>query len=86
MNGPCVQDWVEKTLLPSLDHLSCIVMDNASYHNAISIEDKIPTSASTKEEIRTWLRRENIQHSERHLKPRLSHLKVLTQEALSMWT
>ena len=71
MNGQCFAEWMEHSLLPSLDHPSCIVMDNASYHNFVSPEDKIPTSASTKEEIRTWLQKENIQHSDRHLKPEL---------------
>jgi transposase len=71
MNSSIFREWMEKDLLPSLDRPSCVVMDNASYHNTVAITDRIPTSSSTKNEIKQWLIKENIQHSELHLKPEL---------------
>lgn len=55
MNGRIFRDWIENTLLPILDRPSCLVMDNASYHNVVAQEDKVPNSSSTKDEIKTWL-------------------------------
>jgi transposase len=49
MNGQMSRHWMENNLLPILDRPSCLVMDNASYHNAVSEEDKVPTASNTKD-------------------------------------
>ena len=74
MNGQIFRDWIVNTLLPTLDRPSCLVMDNASYHNVLAQEDKAPTSASTKDEIRRWLVNENIFADNSYLKPELLQL------------
>ena len=74
MNGVVFKEWMEQTLLPRLDRPSCIVMDNASYHNTVSHNDRIPTSASKKEEIQAWLVKENLSFPTAALKPELLSL------------
>jgi predicted O-methyltransferase YrrM len=49
MNSTVFKEWF-KRVLPTLEENSVIVMDNASYHSR-KIE-KIPTSATRKNEIR----------------------------------
>lgn len=71
MNGQIFRKWIEETVIPSLDVPSCLVMDNAAYHNAVATEDKIPTSSSTKDEIKIWLTKEHIPFTEMHMKPEL---------------
>jgi hypothetical protein len=39
MNGHIFRDRLGNTILPTLDRPSCLVMDNASYHNVIAQED-----------------------------------------------
>lgn len=80
MNGHIFREWIENTLLPSLDRPSCLVMDNASYHNAVTEEDKIPTSSSTKDVIKIWLRKEGIPFNEGFLKPELLSLVKKSQK------
>lgn len=48
MNGVVFSNWLLKTVIPSLDRPSCLVMDNASYHNIVDGEDKTPTASTTK--------------------------------------
>ena len=55
MNGDIFKHWMENDLLPALDRPSCLVMDNASYHNVVDDEDKHPTTASRKAVIAGWL-------------------------------
>jgi transposase len=74
MNGQIFREWMENTVLPSLNQPSCIVMDNASYHNVLTQEDKIPTSASKKDVIQTWLTKEHIPFNPMSLKPELLSL------------
>jgi hypothetical protein len=57
MNGHIFRKWIEETVIPLLDVPSCLVIDNAVYHNAVFPEDKVPTSSSTKDEIKMWLKR-----------------------------
>jgi transposase len=78
INGNVFRDWMESTLLPILNRPSCIVMDNASYHNVVAPEDKIPTTSSTKDAIRTWLRNENVNFD--YLKPELLQLVKQTNK------
>uniref|UniRef100_A0A0B7BGD8 Tc1-like transposase DDE domain-containing protein n=1 Tax=Arion vulgaris TaxID=1028688 RepID=A0A0B7BGD8_9EUPU len=77
MNACIFRDWLENTVLPILDKPSCIVMDNASYHNVVALEDKIPISSSTKEEMKTWLVKENVNFDNNCLKPEL--LQIVRQ-------
>lgn len=74
MNSHMFRDWIKDTLLPLLDRPSCLIMDNASYHNKVAQEDKVPTSSSTKAEIKIWLTREQIQFNDMYLKPELLSL------------
>ena len=72
MNGPVFKQQLQGKILPSLDRPSCLVMNNASsYHNVVSViqEDKLPTSPSTKREIKEWLQTKNIHVTS--LKPEL---------------
>jgi hypothetical protein len=57
MNGHIFRKWIEETVIPSLDVPSCLVMNNADYHNAVATEDKIPISSSTKDEIKMLLKK-----------------------------
>lgn len=77
MNACIFRDWLENTVLTILDKPSCIVMDNASYHNVVALEDKIPISSSTKEEMKTWLIKENVTFDNNCLKPEL--LQIVRQ-------
>jgi transposase len=80
MNGHIFRDWIENTLLPTLDRPSCLVMDNASYHNVVAQEDKVPTASSTKGQIRTWLVKENVRFDDTYLKPELLQLVRQTKK------
>lgn len=80
MNGQIFREWIEKTILPSLDRPSCLIMDNASYHNVVAQEDKVPTSSSKKDAIQMWLRKEHIPFSEMCLKPELLSLVKQTHK------
>jgi transposase len=79
MNGHKFREWMEQTVLPLLDRPSCLIMDNASYHNVISQEDKIPTSSSTKDAIKSWLTKEHIPFNNMCLKPELLSLVKQTR-------
>jgi transposase len=83
MNGVIFRNWLANTLLPALDRPSCIVMDNASYHNVVAHEDKIPTSSSTKQEIMAWLAKENISFCSNTFKPELLQLVRRTRKTKS---
>lgn len=80
MNGQIFRHWMENDLLPILDRPSCLVMDNASYHNAVSEGDKVPTASNTKDQIRTWLANEHVSFDETHLKPELLQLVKKTNK------
>lgn len=80
MNGHIFREWIEETVIPSLDRPSCLVMDNASYHNAVAQEDKVPSSSSKKDEIKLWLTKEQIPFNEMYLKPELLSLVKQTQK------
>ena len=42
---------------------TCLVMDNASYHNVISPEDKVPKMSMKKDIIIAWLLKQGIDHN-----------------------
>ena len=52
-----------------------MVFDNASYHNVVDPEDKVPTSNSRKSEIIQWLRKHAIEFEDTNTK---KHLLSLT--------
>jgi len=55
MNWKNFSKWFSEQLLPNIPNNSIIVMDNARYHNVL-VENKFPSSTSTKEELQQWLR------------------------------
>lgn len=59
MNGELFYKWFVDKLLVNIPDNSFIVMDNASYHNILT-EDSAPTSACSKDRIRTWLEANKI--------------------------
>ena len=59
MNAHQFQKWFSKMLLPNLPPNSIIIMDNASYHKALT-EDSAPITTSSKEKIRSWLEKNDI--------------------------
>lgn len=46
--------WFTEQLLPNIPENSIIIMDNASYHNAVEA-NSFPKSSSAKEDLRKWL-------------------------------
>ena len=61
-----------KDLSPNLKSKSVVVLDNASYHNVQ--EDKCPTTATRKADIKGWLQRNNVPFTSEMLKPELLEL------------
>ncbi|XP_048373846.1 uncharacterized protein LOC125445060 [Sphaerodactylus townsendi] len=68
MNGDSFEKWFGE-LLRKLPPESVIVMDNASCHSVTS--EKIPTSGSKKDAIRTWLTEKGISWEPEQVKPEL---------------
>jgi hypothetical protein len=58
MNGENYIQWLKGKLLPNLDPNSVLVIHNAPYHNIQ--KGKAPTSNSSKETMKKWLRVRNI--------------------------
>ena len=63
--------WIMNKVVPSFNKKSCLVMDNASYHNVLDDEDKIPTR---KNEIKDWLSKSEIPFNDAMLRPELLQL------------
>lgn len=59
MNYELFAKWFTEQLLPNIPKGSLIIMDNASYHNALSVHST-PTATSKKAEIRSWLAKNKI--------------------------
>lgn len=70
MNHDIFTKWFKEMLLQNIPENSLIIMDNASYHNALS-EYSDPTSSSKKENISDWLRKNGVPVSEDILKAEL---------------
>lgn len=62
MNLENYKKWLATKLLPNLPENAVIVVDNASYHNALS--EKVPNSNSNMHAMRTWLAEKNIPFEE----------------------
>ncbi len=60
--------WIKLKIVPSFTKKSCLVMDNASYHNVTDDEDKIPTR---KKDIREWLVKKGVPFTQSMLRPEL---------------
>jgi transposase len=54
MNGEIFQKWFSEKLIPNIPKTSIIIMDNAAYHNILSIHSA-PTAACSKGRIVEWL-------------------------------
>ena len=59
MNQNLFTKWFEEKLLPNIPKNSLIIMDNASYHNILSVHSA-PTAKCKKEKIRSWLEKNDI--------------------------
>ncbi len=59
MNYELFSKWFREQLLPSLPKNSLIMMDNASYHNALACHSA-PTTSCKKDDIRSWLIKNRI--------------------------
>ena len=70
MNTTVFLEWFERLCI-SLPGPSCIVLDNASYHNARTDATTSPTSATRKADMLTWLRNRNIEFENIMTKPEL---------------
>ena len=70
MNSTVFLEWFER-LCTSLPGPSCIVLDNASYHNSRTEATTSPTSATLKAQMLNWLKERNIQHEPYMTKPEL---------------
>jgi len=70
MNAQLFQKWFVEKLLPNLPENALIVMDNASYHNALA-SGSAPTPTCTKAKIRAWLEANKIPCKEDCLKVEL---------------
>ena len=70
MNSKVFLEWFER-LCSALPGPSCIVLDNASYHNARTDATTCPTSATLKATMLTWLRERNIEFDNCMTKPEL---------------
>lgn len=57
------EKWICDTVVPRFDKKSCIVMDNAPYHNVTNPEDKVPKMYMKKADIIAWLDKHDIDHS-----------------------
>ena len=73
MNWDVFKKWFTERLLPNIPKKSLIIMDNASYHNVLSVSSA-PIASSSKEAIRSWLERNNAPCSPDCLKAELVEL------------
>ena len=70
MNHDLFSKWFSERLLPNIPKNSLIIMDNAPYHNALSLHSA-PTASCKKDEIRAWLIKNRIPVREDRLKAEL---------------
>ena len=70
MNHDLFSKWFSEQLLPNIPKNSLIIMDNAPYHNTLSLHSA-PTASCKKAEIRAWLIKNRIPVREDCLKAEL---------------
>ncbi len=70
MNWELFKKWFTEMLLPNIPEHSIIIMDNAPYHNILSVHSP-PTPQSSKSRIREWLEQNKIYCRDDCLKPEL---------------
>ena len=63
--------WFNETLLPNLPTNSVIVLDNAKYHNKVTLDTRSPTASWRKHEIQDWLNKKGIIFSTDEIKAEL---------------
>ena len=59
MNADIFQKWFKEKLLPNIPARSFIILDNASYHNSLSV-NSAPTATCSKQRIQAWLEMNKI--------------------------
>jgi transposase len=69
MNYENFEKWVTTQLIPNLPEKAVVVVDNAPYHN--KQQERHPTSATRKDDMKKWLRERGIQFNDNVLKPEL---------------
>jgi DDE superfamily endonuclease len=70
MHHDLCSQWFSEQLLPNIPQHSLILMDNAPYHNTLSLHSA-PTASGKKEEIRAWFSKNRIPVREDCLKAAL---------------
>ncbi|XP_072933654.1 uncharacterized protein [Epargyreus clarus] len=71
--------WLNEKLLPNLPPNGIVVIDNAPYHSTQS--EKIPCQSSLKNEMQTWLTKNNINFDARMTKPELYQIIKVNKPA-----
>lgn len=85
INAERYQTWLRNQLIPNLPPNSVLVIDNAPYHNKLSV--KPPNSNTPKPQMIAWLQQHNVPHDPNKLKPELykiikSHKEQYTEFAI----
>lgn len=81
MDGTVFHNWIRNSVVPVLPKNSCVVMDNASYHNVINPEDKVPTKSTNKGPMKAWLDKYNIDHTAAKTKQDLLQLVNASEQS-----
>lgn len=72
MNADTFHRWLKEQLLPNLSEPSLIVMDSAPYHS--KLQDKLPSTAWSKAQLREFLHEWKLEFGEHMFKPELYSL------------
>jgi transposase len=82
MNWELFRKWFTEMLIPNIPDNSLIIMDNAPYHNTLSV-NSAPVSTCSKAKIRAWLEANKVPCREDSLKSELVEiLKKLAPEPI----
>jgi transposase len=82
MNWELFRKWFTEMLIPNIPDNSLIIMDNAPYHNTLSL-NSAPVSTCSKAKIRAWLEANKVPCREDSLKSELVEiLKKLAPEPI----
>ena len=85
MNYVEFNNWICHTVVPNSYKNTCLVMDNASYHNVISPEDKVPKMSMKKDTIIAWLLKHGIDHHSAKTKSDLIELANASEVSKSVF-